>query len=368
MDGNTDCAGLVGDGTGDGLTNPPGGVGGELVAFGVVEFFHGFDEPQVSFLNQVQELHAAAHIALGDGYHQTQVGFGQLLFGSFVAFGHFLSQIDLFIGAEQRHFANFLQIHAHGIVDAEVIHQCIGIDQFFLFDFCDLLQGRIRVVNGFGQIIVAGRIDAQQLEGIVDAVHLVAFQIHIVQHFRKLGRVELSFFAPFDEQVAQFFAGLDNGGSRQGGDHFLVQFAGQLRFDFGGVFFGFIGCICTQFCLFCISGRFFHGTLFDCILFCRIFLSGGSLFGAVLDALCFHFLHGCLDLCGTALIAGRFLCISHSVFLHTVFSLYFSQWLRSGDLLPQRGCAWPPRFEQWICSPAGPVPAMRRIPAAAGYW
>ena len=38
--GDADGAGLVGDGSGDGLTDPPGGVGGELIALSVVKFFH----------------------------------------------------------------------------------------------------------------------------------------------------------------------------------------------------------------------------------------------------------------------------------------------------------------------------------------
>ena len=44
MDRDADGAGLVGDGPGNGLPNPPGGIGGELIALGVVELLHGFDE------------------------------------------------------------------------------------------------------------------------------------------------------------------------------------------------------------------------------------------------------------------------------------------------------------------------------------
>ena len=44
VDGDADGAGLVGDGPGDGLADPPGGIGGELIALGVVELLHGFDE------------------------------------------------------------------------------------------------------------------------------------------------------------------------------------------------------------------------------------------------------------------------------------------------------------------------------------
>ena len=83
VDGDPDGTGLIGNGAGDGLPDPPGGVGGELVALGVVEFLHGLDEAQVALLNQIQEQHAAAHIPLGNGHHQTEVGLCQLLLGGF---------------------------------------------------------------------------------------------------------------------------------------------------------------------------------------------------------------------------------------------------------------------------------------------
>ena len=43
MNGDADGAGLIGDGAGNRLPNPPRRVGGELVALGVVEFFCRFD-------------------------------------------------------------------------------------------------------------------------------------------------------------------------------------------------------------------------------------------------------------------------------------------------------------------------------------
>ena len=85
VDGDADGAGLVGDGPGDGLADPPGGVGGELVALGVVELLHRLDQAQVALLDQVQEQHPAAHIPLGDGDHQAQVGLGQALLGPLAA-------------------------------------------------------------------------------------------------------------------------------------------------------------------------------------------------------------------------------------------------------------------------------------------
>ena len=50
MDRDTDGPGLVCDGAGNGLADPPGGVCGELVALGVVKLLYRFDEAQVCLL------------------------------------------------------------------------------------------------------------------------------------------------------------------------------------------------------------------------------------------------------------------------------------------------------------------------------
>ncbi len=82
MHRNPDGAGLVGDGAGDRLANPPGGVGGELVATAVFELVHGFHQADVAFLDQVQELQAAVGVFLGDGDHQAQVGLDHFFLGA----------------------------------------------------------------------------------------------------------------------------------------------------------------------------------------------------------------------------------------------------------------------------------------------
>ncbi len=76
---DADGAGLVGDGPGDGLADPPRGVGGELEALRVVELLDRPHQTQVALLDEVEEQHAPADVALGDGHHQAQVGLGQLL-------------------------------------------------------------------------------------------------------------------------------------------------------------------------------------------------------------------------------------------------------------------------------------------------
>ena len=78
--GDADGAGLVGDGAGDGLTDPPRCVGGELEAL----VWSNFSTALISLgclPGSDPKLHAAAHIALGDGDDQTQVGLAQALLG-----------------------------------------------------------------------------------------------------------------------------------------------------------------------------------------------------------------------------------------------------------------------------------------------
>ena len=135
---DTDGACLVGHRSGDGLADPPGGIGGELETLGVVELLHRTDQPQVALLDQVQEQHAAAGITLGQGHDQTQVGLEQVLLGaatvlgdplqlvpefesqSAAFLGEFLlgeqtrldplGELDLLFGVEQRHLADLLQV------------------------------------------------------------------------------------------------------------------------------------------------------------------------------------------------------------------------------------------------------------------
>ncbi len=76
---DADRAGLVRDGAGDGLPDPPRGIGGELVAAPVLELVHGLHEADIAFLDQVQELQAAVRVLLGDGDDEAQVGLHHFL-------------------------------------------------------------------------------------------------------------------------------------------------------------------------------------------------------------------------------------------------------------------------------------------------
>ena len=78
VNGDADGAGLIGDGASDGLPDPPGGVGGELVALAVVELLNGADKADVALLDEVEEGHAAADVLLGDAYDEAEVRFREV--------------------------------------------------------------------------------------------------------------------------------------------------------------------------------------------------------------------------------------------------------------------------------------------------
>ncbi len=68
---NTDRSGLVCDGSGDGLTDPPCGIGRKLESLAVVKLLNCLDQAQVAFLDQVKEEHASADISFGNTDDQT---------------------------------------------------------------------------------------------------------------------------------------------------------------------------------------------------------------------------------------------------------------------------------------------------------
>jgi hypothetical protein len=70
---------LIRDRAGDRLPNPPRRVGRELVAAAVLELVDRLHQPDVAFLNQVEELQAAIGVFLRNRDHQAEVGFDQLL-------------------------------------------------------------------------------------------------------------------------------------------------------------------------------------------------------------------------------------------------------------------------------------------------
>src|SRR5579862_690602 len=111
--GDADGAGLIGNGAGDGLPDPPRRIGGELVAAAPLELVHGLHQADITLLDQVEELKAAVGVFFGDRDDEAEVGLDQFLLGLF-GFG-FAAENDLQRALElgQAHFAgvgNFAQL------------------------------------------------------------------------------------------------------------------------------------------------------------------------------------------------------------------------------------------------------------------
>src|SRR5699024_10061816 len=86
------------------LTDPPCGIGAEFISFAVVEFLHGFNKTQVSFLDQVKEKHSTANIPFRDTYNETEIGFCQTLLRLFIPLLHTLRELDLFVCGKKTDF------------------------------------------------------------------------------------------------------------------------------------------------------------------------------------------------------------------------------------------------------------------------
>ena len=168
MHRDTDGSCLIGNGTSDGLSDPPCCICGEFKAFMEVEFFNGFDQTQVTFLNQIQEQHTTANISFCDTYYQTQVCFCQFFLRRFAfraAFFHFSCQFDFFFCCQQRNFTDFFQVHTHGVVDVDTFGQC---QVEFFFDF-------------FFRFNIPEDIDTLCFQVFIDFINTVGIQIQIRQ-------------------------------------------------------------------------------------------------------------------------------------------------------------------------------------------
>ena len=66
---------------GNGLANPPDGVGGEFIAAPILKFFDAFHQADVAFLNEVEKGLAAVGVFLGHRNDQPKIGLGHVRLG-----------------------------------------------------------------------------------------------------------------------------------------------------------------------------------------------------------------------------------------------------------------------------------------------
>ncbi|MNN42674.1 hypothetical protein D3C81_1568700 [compost metagenome] len=85
----------------------------------MVKLLHGFNQSHVSFLNQIQEQHAATDITLGDADDQTQIGFGQTAFRLFIPVFDPFGKLHLVVRRQQRYPPDLFQIHPYRVIDLD---------------------------------------------------------------------------------------------------------------------------------------------------------------------------------------------------------------------------------------------------------
>ncbi|CAI8159237.1 MAG: Uncharacterised protein [Synechococcus sp. CC9902] len=181
-----DGSALICNRTGDGLTDPPRGVGGELVALFVIELLGCTNQTETALLNQVLKAQAPVHVLLGNRHHKTQVRLNHFFLGpsaqhqatsetdqghlhkggpflvvrltSVVTFelsrkllevqqvGDFACQLDFLIRPQQADATDLLQIHPNGIFGVDTLGPDLDARQSFRF-------GGLLSRNGLGFLL-----------------------------------------------------------------------------------------------------------------------------------------------------------------------------------------------------------------------
>ena len=117
-------------------------------------------------------------------------------------------ELLLLVGGEQRDLADLLEVHAHGVVSGEGVHEGVRVGYLLLGDLLYLLQllkgGQDLVVHG-REYVLAGGVYAQILQLVVELVQLLGFEVHVVEDVHELLGGELAgLLALFDEGVELF--------------------------------------------------------------------------------------------------------------------------------------------------------------------
>ena len=126
---DTDGASLIRNGAGDGLTDPPGCVGGELEAPLRLKLFRCLHQAEVALLNKIQKRQSTPGVALGYRHHQPQVRFAQGAARLCIPGPGSLCQRHLLSGGQQRHPADLDVYKRQGVdliidqvMQLEVVH------------------------------------------------------------------------------------------------------------------------------------------------------------------------------------------------------------------------------------------------------
>ena len=189
MHRDTDGTCLVRNGSCDGLTDPPGCIGTELVALSVIKFLNCLDKTKVTFLDQIKEQHSTSHITLGDADNKTEVRFCQTLLGSFITFFHSFCKLDLLVCTQQADFTDFFQVHTDRILDADTFrHGEVDLVKFYLFFIIQAFHIHIVIKEEFVTAVVCDteNVHTAGLQEVKDFLHLIYFQWRVLEEVADL--------------------------------------------------------------------------------------------------------------------------------------------------------------------------------------
>ena len=163
MDGQANNAPLLGQRAGNGLANPPGGIGAKLAAPARIELFHGLHQAQISLLNQIEERDALSQVFFRNADDESRIRLDQvrprvvsalhLVFETNALFGimpvladtfrsqlaalHLLCKLNFLFSGEKGNTAHLFQVQADGIIDGDAFQ----VERLLEIDLRDLYFG-----------------------------------------------------------------------------------------------------------------------------------------------------------------------------------------------------------------------------------
>jgi hypothetical protein len=180
---------VVGNGPLHRLADPPGRVGRELVPAAPVELLDRAVEAERALLDQVEERHAEAAVALGDRHDQAEVRLDHAALGGAVAALDALGEHDLFRGGQKLVAAD---------VREEELEAVGGAGELGKLDRSGLggLLG-----DGLAGLLLA-HLEADALELAPQLLEIDVGELVLERECLELGRLDVStLFGPFDQQT-----------------------------------------------------------------------------------------------------------------------------------------------------------------------
>ena len=147
MDRNSDGSCLICQCSCYRLSDPPCGIGTELVTFLIVKLLNTLYKPQITFLNKIQKAHASTCISLCYTYHKTQICLYKPVLCNLIAFSLTFCKSQFFLCCKKRNCTNLFQIHSDRIFSTYSFKKINGIYIYlFILFFLQFFIGRLQII------------------------------------------------------------------------------------------------------------------------------------------------------------------------------------------------------------------------------